>query len=65
MSKAKVKIKVTPKKTTGSTLVAKVPVAIVANQHPSGQKLYQTKAQLNTHIYRGQRPKTTRLRRAN
>ena len=63
MSKAKVKVTVTPKKGSTSSLVAKMPVTITKNSHPTGKKFYQTKAQLNTHLYRGQRPSTLQIRK--
>ena len=65
MSKAKVKITVQSGKKGNGTLLASVPVAIVKNDSPSGRRLYQTKAQLHMHLYRGQRPQKPRLRRAN
>lgn len=65
MSKAKVKVTVQSGRKGSGKLIASMPIAIVKNTSPSGQRLYQTKAQLNAHIYRGQRPKTPRLRRAN
>ena len=62
MSKAKVKVTVKPGKS--GTLLARVPVAVVKNDNPSGKRMYETKAQLITRIERGKRPKTTRLKRS-
>lgn len=42
MGKAKVKVTVKPGKS--GTLVARVPVAVVKNDNPSGKRMYQTKA---------------------
>lgn len=44
MSKAKVKIKVKSVKKGAGTLLASVPVAVVKNDNPSGEKMYQTRA---------------------
>lgn len=48
MSKAKVKITVTKGKK--GTILARVPVAVVKNDQPSSQKIYQTKAQLTLRV---------------
>lgn len=65
MSKARIKVKVKPKsKDAAGTIVASMPIAIVKNDHPDGKKLYETKARIITRIERGNRPKTTRLKRS-
>lgn len=64
--KTKVKVVVkTGRKGDAGTLIARVPVAVVKNAKPQGKPLYQTKAQLNLHIYGGSRPTSTKFRRAN
>ena len=63
MSKAKVKVTVKPVKKGPGTLLASVPVAVVKNDNPSGQRMYQTKAEVITHVRRGTRPKNFRPRR--
>lgn len=50
MSRAKVKIKVKPVKKGSGTLLASVPVAVVKNDNPSGEKMYQTKAQVGIRV---------------
>lgn len=65
MSKARIKVTVKKGTPNGKRLVASMPIAITRNSNPTGQRLYQTKAQLHMHLYRGQRPQTPRLRRAN
>lgn len=65
MSKARVKVTVKKGARNGSNLVASMPIAITKNANPSGKRIYQTKAQITAHLYRGQRPQTSRLRRAN
>ena len=62
MSKAKIKVNVQSGKY--GTLLARVPLAVVKNDHPSGQRMYQTKAEVITHVRRGTRPKTFRPRRS-
>lgn len=64
MSRAKVKIKVKSSNKKSGTLLASVPIAVVKNDNPSGERMYQTRAELITHIRRGTRPKTFRPRRA-
>lgn len=64
MSKANVKIKVKSVKKGSGTLLASVPVAVVKNDNPSGEKMYQTRAEIITKVRRGTRPKTFRPRRA-
>ena len=44
MSRAKVKVTVKSKKGNGGTLIARVPMRIVPNDNPNGERLYQTKA---------------------
>ena len=63
MSKAKVKVTVKPVKKGSGTLLASVPVAVVKNESPSGKRMYETKAELITHIRRGTRPKNFKPRR--
>lgn len=65
MSRAKVKVTVKSKKGNGGTLIARVPMRVVPNDNPNGERLYQTKAQVITHVRRGTRPKTSRPRGAN
>lgn len=48
MSKAKVKITVSKGKKGAA--ITKVPVAVVRNDTPSGEKVYQTKAQLTLRV---------------
>lgn len=51
MSRAKVKISVKSKKSAqGGTLLARVPIAIEKNDKPSGERLYQTKAQVSVRV---------------
>lgn len=65
-SKTKVKVTVkTGRKGDAGTPVARVPVAVTRNAKPTGKPIYQTKAQLTAHLYYGQRPAKTQLRRAN
>jgi len=64
MSKAKVKVKVKSVRKGSGTLLASVPITVVRNDNPSGERMFQTRAQLITHIRRGTRPKTFRPRRA-
>lgn len=45
MSKAKVKVTVQTGRKGSGKLIAGMPIAIVKNASPSGQRLYQTKAQ--------------------
>lgn len=69
MAKAQVKVKVKPgpSKDGGTVLVRQQVVIIKANAQtkPYGKPLYQTRAQLNLHIERGNRPAKTQLRRFN
>lgn len=65
MSKARVKVTVRKGKSGGGTLLARFPVAVEKNDNPNGERLYQTKAQVITHVRRGTRPKTSRPRGAN
>jgi len=56
----KIKVTVKPKKSGNSgTLIARVPVAVVRTQHPSGERMYQTKAQVlvNVKMTSGGRPR--------
>lgn len=46
MSKAKVKVSVKQKTGQGGNLLARVPLSIEKNAKPSGEKMYQTKAQV-------------------
>ena len=64
--KTKVKIKVqTGRKGDAGTLVARVPVAVVRNAKPQGKPLFQTRAEIITHLERGSRPSNFKPRRAN
>ena len=54
MSKARLKVKVSPKKSGSGAVLARVPVTVAKNDNPSGDRLYQTKAQVSIRI------KTTR-----
>ena len=64
MGKTRIKVKIKSKPGRAGTLLARVPVAVVKNDNPSGKRMYETKAQLITRIERGKRPKTTRLKRS-
>jgi len=44
MSRAKVKIKVRSSNKKSGTLLASVPIAVVKNDNPSGERMYQTRA---------------------
>lgn len=46
MSKARIKVKLQPTKKGSGTIVARVPIAVVKNDSPSGERIYQTKAQI-------------------
>ena len=46
MSKAKVKVKVSPGKGKSGTLVTKVPVTVARNDKPSGKRMFDTKARM-------------------
>lgn len=43
MSRAKVKIKVRSSNKKSGTLLASVPIAVVKNDNPSGERMYQTR----------------------
>lgn len=64
MSKAKVKVKVKSVSKGSGTLLASVPVSVVKNDNPSGERMFQTKAEIITKVRRGTRPKNFRPRRA-
>lgn len=64
MTKAKIKVSVkTGRKGGAGTLIARVPVAVVKTDRPVGEMLYQTKAEVITHVRRGTRPTNFRPRR--
>jgi len=63
MPSIKVRVKVNSQKTNSGTLLARVPVAVVRKPNPTGQRLFQTRAQLNVHIKSGNRPETFVSRR--
>jgi len=44
MSKAKVKVKVKSVSRGSGTLLASVPVTVVRNDNPSGERMFQTRA---------------------
>ena len=63
MSRAKVKVTIRPKSGKGTgMLLARVPIRVEQNDHPNGQKLYQTKAQASVRISttRGGKPRVKR-----
>lgn len=60
----KVKVKVKAKPGKSGTLLARVPVTVAHTAKPEEERLYQTRAEIITHIRRGSRPTTFRLRRA-
>lgn len=58
MAKAKIKVSVkTGRKGGAGTLIARVPVAVVKTDRPVGERMYQTRAQLNVHILRNGQPR--------
>ena len=61
-ARVKVAIKATQKKGSG-TLIARVPVAVSPVDKKDRKPIYQTKAQLNVHLYRGKRPSIFKSRR--
>ena len=63
MSKARLKVSVKKGRVGGASLAAHIPIAVTKNANPSGQRLYETKAEVITHVRRGTRPKTFRPRR--
>lgn len=62
MSKEKVKVKVQSGKS--GTLLARVPVAVSHTDRPQKRRLFQTQAEIVTHLNRGSRPSTFKPRRA-
>ena len=50
MPGVKVRVKVNRNKPGTGTLLARVPVAVVRKPNPAGERLFQTRAQLNVHI---------------
>ena len=61
MAKTKVKVTVkTGRKGDAGTLVARIPVTVTKNATPRGEKLFQTKAVIVTHIRSASRPTTIR-----
>jgi len=60
MSKAKVKITVRKGKSNGNgMLLTKVPIRVEPNDNPTGERMYQTKAQVSVRIKttKGGRPR--------
>ena len=50
--KAMVKVTVkTGRKGDAGTLVARIPVTVAKTERPKGKFIYQTRAQLNVHLY--------------
>ena len=63
MAKAKVKVTVKPATNKGTgTLLARVPVTVAGTDKPRGERLFQTKAEIVTHIRRGERSDTFKPR---
>lgn len=64
MSKVRVKVTVSTKEKGTGTLLARVPVAVSHTDRPQKRRLFQTQAEIVTHINRGSRPSTFKPRRA-
>ena len=64
MGKTRVKVKIKSKPGRAGTLLARVPVTVAGTDKPKGERLFQTKAQLNLHLDRGNRPNTFQPRRS-
>lgn len=50
MAKTSIRVKVSPRKSKGGTIIAKQVVRFKKNAKARGEPIYQTKAQMNVHL---------------
>ena len=62
MGKTRIKVKIKSKPGRAGTLLARVPVTVAGTDKPRGERLFQTKAEIVTHIRRGERSDTFKPR---